>query len=509
MDTRHAGTMGGTVATRRGFLAAGAAAGAAGAMAGASLAAADEAGLSFDETTDVLVLGGGAGGCYAARYAMEQGARVILVEACSKLGGTALLSGGGFHTWDITPDNVDEALAHSEPSRRRQFIETWQSVYDWTVNESGVEVLPISMENPLYGSSIVGFMIGGLDGAAGRQKFFEDLVAGAVVETSTYFEDLIEVDGTVVGAVVRGADGASRRIGATSVVIATGSFQANKGMIERHVGRYADCAICRATPYNTGRGVVSALDHGARLSKGTGRFYGHMNPWPALTPTTEAEFEQADLNAASAIMGVIQKFSIEGIAVNMNGKRFTDEGPEKYVGDNYLANETLQQPDGHVFVVIDSAEDHADGLEAIRQAGGLVVSAETVDELAEQLAAYRVNPCNLRKTIAEYQQAAAEGTTLELDVPKSPMQTGYLTKLDTPPFFAVRASAGISGFYGGIEISDAGEVLGHGQNPIPGLYAAPMAAGGIFYKEYGGGLAMCATFGSIAGTSAGKKALGL
>ena len=190
----------------------------------------------------------------------------------------------------------------------------------------------------------------------------------------------------------------------------------------------------------------------------------------------------------------------------VNGLRYTDEGPENYVGDNYLANDSLQEADGHVYVIIDSHEDHAKGLDLIRNAGGVVIDADTVDDLADQLQAYKVNPFNLKKTIAEYQEAAEAGATLELTIPKTAMPTGYLTKLDTPPFHAVQASAGISGFYGGIQVTDDCAVLGNGDQVIPNLYAAPMASGGYFYKEYGGGLALCATFGAVAGKAAGENA---
>ena len=345
--------------------------------------------------------------------------------------------------------------------------------------------------------------------ADGRRAFFESLLEGADVRVDTYLEDLISAeDDSIAGAVVRAKDGTVTRIGAKATVIATGSFQNNKGMIEEHLGRWADCAVCRATTYNKGVGINLALKHGGRLSKGCGHFYGHMNPWPALTPSTEAEYDAADPNESSRIMGIIQHFSVEGIAVNTNGLRFTDEGTENYVGDNYLANDTLQEADGHAFVIIDSAEDHQGDLDNLIGAGAVVVSAESVDDLAEQLSAYKVNPYNLKKTVAEYQEAAANGTTMELTIPKSPMPTGYLTKLDTPPFYAVQASAGISGFYGGIEVTDDCEVYGDGDQVIAGLYAAPMAAGGVFYKEYGGGLALCATFGAIAGKAAATFALG-
>ena len=111
--------------TRRDVLKGAAAlAGSAALCAGASQALADEAaGSEFDKQTDVLVLGAGAGGCYAANFAMQQGASVIVVEAASKIGGTAILSGGFYHTWDIDADNVDEKLASADPSRRRLYME--------------------------------------------------------------------------------------------------------------------------------------------------------------------------------------------------------------------------------------------------------------------------------------------------------------------------------------------------------------------------------------------------
>ncbi len=496
--------------SRRTFLKGATVGGAALATAGAAVAQADEAAAGqFDEETDVLVLGAGAGGCYAANYAMQQGARVVIVEASPKVGGTALLSGGYFHTWDITPENIDQLLPSADPNRRRIFIERWQDVRDWTLNESGLDASTLDFDYPLYGAHLIGFSVGGADMADGRRAFFESLIEGADLRVDTYLEDLVPAeDGSIVGAVVRAKDGTSTCIGAKATVIATGSFQNNKGLIEEHLGRWGDCAICRATPYNKGAGINLALRYGARLSKGCGRFYGHLNPWPALTPDTEAEYDAADLNAVSSVMGIVQRLSTEGIAVNTNGLRFTDEGPENYVGDNYLANDALQEADGHIFVIVDSAENHAGDLNSLIENGAIVVTAETVDELAEQMANYKVNRYNLTKTIAEYQQAAAADATMELAIPKSPLPTGYLTKLDTPPFYAIQATAGISGFYGGIEVSDSCEVMGIGDQVIAGLYAAPMAAGGVFYKEYGGGLALCATFGSIAGEAAGTYAMG-
>ena len=144
----------------------------------ATSALAEEAPASpdFDEQTDVLVLGGGAGGCFSANFAKQQGAEVILVEASSLLGGTALLSGGFFHTWDITADNVDQMLPSSDPHRRQLFVEKWREVCDWALSQPDLGATPLDLDYPLYGAHLIGFAIGGADKAAGRNQFFNNLV---------------------------------------------------------------------------------------------------------------------------------------------------------------------------------------------------------------------------------------------------------------------------------------------------------------------------------------------
>jgi len=92
------------IASRRRFIAGlGVLSGATGALASRSLAA----GLSADgdrrETADVLVVGGGTAGTIAAIQAARLGARTVLVEAGSQLGGTTTTGGvdfpGLFHAW--------------------------------------------------------------------------------------------------------------------------------------------------------------------------------------------------------------------------------------------------------------------------------------------------------------------------------------------------------------------------------------------------------------------------
>lgn len=57
-----------------------------------------------DSETDVLVIGGGGAGLAAALSASENGAKVILIEKLSALGGTTILSSGSFNAVD--PDGM-------------------------------------------------------------------------------------------------------------------------------------------------------------------------------------------------------------------------------------------------------------------------------------------------------------------------------------------------------------------------------------------------------------------
>ena len=65
-------------------------------------------------------------------------------------------------------------------------------------------------------------------------------------------------------------------------------------------------------------------------------------------------------------------------------------------------------------------------------------------------------------------------------------------------------TTGITFTFGGLKISQAGEVLDLYDRRIQGLYAAGEMVGGLFYYNYasGTGLMSGATFGRLAGRSA-------
>jgi tricarballylate dehydrogenase len=90
-------------------------------------------------------------------------------------------------------------------------------------------------------------------------------------------------------------------------------------------------------------------------------------------------------------------------------------------------------------------------------------------------------------------------------------KTNWANTLDEAPFEAYQTTCGVTFSFGGLKINhENGKVLDAADSPIAGLYAAGELVGGLFYNNYPGGTGLMAgsVFGKIAGTAAGKDAVG-
>jgi tricarballylate dehydrogenase len=137
----------------------------------------------------------------------------------------------------------------------------------------------------------------------------------------------------------------------------------------------------------------------------------------------------------------------------------------------------------------------------------------TLEELAPKLDG--VDQQVFLRTVREF-NAACRG-----DVPFNPNvldgrrttglaidKTNWAVPLDTPPFHAYHVTTGVTFTFGGVKISNNGEVENLYGRVIPGLYAAGEMVGGLFFHNYcsGTGLMSGATFGRLAGRSAAQWA---
>lgn len=205
-------------------------------------------------TADVLVIGGGLAGCWAASAARRAGASVILADKgyCGTSGVTATAGPG--HWW-VPPD--PEHLREATIAKRfetgfgindpdwmaRTLALTWESLptlapfYDFSRDEKG-EVQYRALRGPEYMRAL---------------RELVDSLGVTVLDHSPALELLRHGDGTIGGADgIRRQKGGRWRVNAGAVVIATGGTS----FLSRLLGSHT----------NTGDGYLMAAEAGAQLS---------------------------------------------------------------------------------------------------------------------------------------------------------------------------------------------------------------------------------------------------
>ena len=270
-----------------------------------------------------------------------------------------------------------------------------------------------------------------------------------------------------------------------------------------------------------------ALDVGASTSLSMDTIYGH------LLPASPCAIDWSDMLLPALLSAL---YAEQGILVNANGERFIDEGIGETNGTTI--NAASKQPPGGLWVILDerlrnvagryelpraalnprnirylrhlrhmrlriSGGFHVlfDSVQAAKDRGAVLLSADTIEELGQKLADQGVNQENFLRTIRDFNESIVDGATRGLSVPKS----REANPIRTPPFYAIKVAVGVSMTYGGVAINEKTEVLRKDGYPVKGLYAVPGTAGGIHDLYYGGALAVCAVFGKIAGQNAAAR----
>lgn len=505
--------------SRRGFLTAavlGTGALAASSLAGCSGATQESSKTgTWDKETDVVVVGAGFGGMVAAATALEDDARVIVLEASVRTGGTGLLCSGtlGFGGKDITLENLLEDAPMADPSMLETYAEGWNRLTKWLVDiDAPCEEIDGNFKfDPDAGSP---------DGNASFADWLAEYLVslGGEILYQTRGNHLIaDESGTVVGIAARDAQGASISIKASKVILACGGFMGNKAMMRQYMGTYADQMANRGNPHNDGAGLSMGLAVGASLSKGLSTFYGYHLAYPFTTVSSVEEWDKGIQDVEwialqQGLMSNIQGWSGSCCLVNENGMRYDDETQR----DNVVSNETVHQKFARAYVILDSAiREKSVGsskrlgkekIDVLADSGVSIVQADTIEELAEKLSSlHGVRKAALLRTISAYNEACDAGTCGDLDVPKS--NGDKAVALDSPPYFAIPVVPGVSLCYGGLRVNENSQVIDVNGCVIPGLYANQGVAGGATYHDSVGVLASICSFAWIAGHHAAQAAL--
>ena len=457
--------------------------------------------MARQERTDVLVAGGGMAGLCAAISALEKGANVLVVEKGTRFGGSMRLSNGLIWTF-ANQAQVRKDVPDGDEAMQDFLVDGLTDSLVWLVSQ-GVELEP-EQTFQWYGR-------GRRSNPAQMTPVLVDRVKalGGRMLLGTGLQALRTEDGAVTGVVAFDANGALE-VQADSVLLATGGFQGNTELVARYITPYADSMYLRSNPCSTGDGFIAAVDIGAAVTPLLNTFYGHALTAP---PARFNAFEFQDMS---------QKYGPIAVALNLEGHRFADESAG--TGEEQLNFFIASQPRATAVYIVDAAmagmssENNPPPRLAIaraRKAGGPVIEAGSLHDLAEKMHAWGLPPGEVLKSLQAYNAAVRSESGDRLQ----PARRRNAFPIEKAPFTAVLVRSSITYTCGGLRADLDMRVLRRASSismlpmvtadlseiqtaAIPNLYVAGCDLGGISNRGYMGGLSHALVTGRAAGTAA-------
>lgn len=435
--------------------------------------------------TDIVVIGGGGAGITAAIAAYEKGAKVILIEKTSMLGGNTNYATGGINAANT---KIQKKLG-IEDSAELYFADTMKGgkqknnkdlvkvlttnssgIIDWLV-ERGVDLSEVSISGgqsvkrihrPTGGVAVGPVIIEGLAKVLEKNKID--------VRYSEEVTQILKEKNRVTGVKVKTSNG-EYTIKAKAVVVATGGFGANPEMVEKYNPKLKGFGTTNS-PAITGEGVRMVEAAGGDLVD-----MSEIQTHPTVVHNKQVMITES-VRGEGAIL------------VNRDGKRFINELETRDV----VSKAVLDQKGASAFILFN------DGVRNnLKAADGYVkkgFAAEgTLAEIAEKTG---INAKELEKTVTNYNELVNAKNDTEFG------RKNMARALDGSKYYAIEISPAIHHTMGGVRINTNAEVLGKNGKAIRGLYAAGEVTGGVHGANRIGGNAVTdiTVFGKIAGENA-------
>lgn len=500
----------------------------------------DEADITETVECEVLVVGAGSSGCFAAAAAAEAGADTLLIDRFGHDMASGIrdtLAACGSSEQLVDGADVDKQVAAryicdwSQGYARYSLAKLWADrsgeTIDWYTSvlaESGISFRHEIDEHQTsnYQYLDVGHSIQYTD------NYTETLAMDAVLDyaeghglTVRYETTMVKLEkdgsGRVTGIIAKNADDSYLRINASKgVILGCGGYSGNEEMMKALQPQSVEqTCVNYSKPGAKGDGIKACLWAGAIMdTTHTAMIFDRG----AVKPDYAGEPGKAS-DGMMFWMGS-QPF----LKVNLKGERFINE----YLPYDMVLHAAASQPHHTYCTIWDSKypEDcekfathgcsrlypHVNGTAPVfpmetvigmnedLEEQGYIVQADTVEELAEKLG---LPVDTFTATVEHYNELAANGE--DTDFGKESYRLSTLTEA---PFYGVRQCGGyLICTMDGIQIDDNMHALDANYQPIPGLYVIGDMSGNYFSHSYpnlmsGAAAGRSATFGRLAGQNA-------
>lgn len=314
------------------------------------------------------------------------------------------------------------------------------------------------------------------------------LDAGVTPQTNARARHLVVTQGRVVGVRVQTTDGEIAVRARRGVVLATGGFEWDPGLVQAFLRGPMNGAV--SPPNNTGDGLRMAMAHGADLAN-------MGEAW--WVPVIQIPGDTIDGHPRSRSVR-LERTRPRSIIVNRVGRRFVNEACDY----NSMAGafHYLDPRDGYVndpaWIVFDAAHLARYGFLGVEPGQPVPDWFAQGPDLASLAVQAGIDPAGLVATVERWNCHVRDGVDPEFGRGQSAYDGWWgddqattaaartLGPLDTPPYFAVPLTVGAMGTKGGPRTDRDGRVQHIDGGVIEGLYAAGNAMAGVTGRAYGG-----------------------
>ena len=492
----------------------------------------DEAAITETIDTDIVIVGAGNGGMFAAAYAAANGLNFRVIEQNSAVQDTRHWYGAidSAAAKEAGVPATDKAKLLSEISRYasgkcdQRVVKTWinesaamhdfmrgilEDQFGWTCEfTSGAEaawpaenaehntdyLYPVQEHNYRQSESE-----SGLQRNEALQQYIEEL--GYSIDFKTSLAKLEkDADGRITGIIAQSTedDHFIRYNANKGVLLACGGFPGNPYMMEQldPLGTSVTTA-CSYSPSDKGYGIRAAMWAGANLDKEAAPMLFDRG---IVAPGVDGGYADSDTAfGGKAFPGTIRQYNPGTqpfLKVNRNGERFANESSPY----NDIVYAAAHQP-GRVYAQIcdanileDAKRFHTIGCSAQTRNGGekyiqgkmdeaieagALFKCDTLDELADKMGFTGAAKDTFLATVERYNELYDKQNDEDFGKPAY-----RLSAIRTAPFYGCWLGASLLTTEQGIAINEKGQALDNDNKPMPGLYITGDMSGSFFANNY-------------------------